>query len=251
MKRSPAALFLLFLMLSACISNNSSRDVSSEEKAVTYLEMGVRYMEIGDLKVAKESLEKALYWDSGNAEVQDALAVLYERIQEPENADSHYRASLRIDSENPQVENNYGRFLCEQGQFEEGLRYLESAVNRPLNNRKWFALTNAGRCLLKEGDKRKAEGYFREALQLQEDYAPALLEMLKMTYRNGQYLSAKAFLQRYQGLIQSYTAELLWYGMQIERALEHRTLAEQYRRRLLKDFPISEEANRVKNTITD
>jgi type IV pilus assembly protein PilF len=246
-----AVLSLALISLSACISDSPSHDVSSEEKAVTYLEMGVRYMEIGDLKVAKENLEKALYWDSSNAEVQDAIAVLYEKIQEPQNASQHYQAALRIDPENPQLQNNYGRFLCDQGQIDDGLNYLEAAVNKPLNNRKWFALTNAGRCLLKQGDKRKAESYFRLALQLQDDYAPALLEMLKMTYRNGQYLSAKAFFQRYQGLISGYSAELLWYGMQIERALEHRTLAEQYRRRLLNDFPTSEEANRAKNSIND
>lgn len=251
MKLSWGVIVFLSLITCACISTGPAESTTSEEKAITYLEMGVRYMEMGELRTAKESLEKALDWDSNNASIHDAIAVLSERIAEPDNAASHYRSSLRIDDENPQTQNNYGRFLCEQGQFEEGMRYLESAVNMPLNNRKWFALTNAGRCILKQGDKIKAEAYFREALLLQSDYAPALLEMLKISYSSGQYLSARAFLQRYQGNVTVYNAESLWYGMQVERALEHRSLAEQYRKKLLTDYPLSEEASRVLHTVSE
>ncbi len=250
--QAPRIVFsLLLLSVTACVSDSPSSATSSEEKAITYLEMGVRYMEIGELKVAKENLEKALDEDSGNAEVHNAAAVLYERIRDPEAASSHYQTSLRLDADNPQIQNNYGRFLCEQGQFEEGMQYLESAVNMPLNSRPWFALTNAGRCLLKRGDKRKAEQYFRQALQLQNDYPPALLEMLKLTYRSGQYLSAQAFLQRYHSAMAGHTPESLWYGMQIEGVLEHKALAEQYRKRLVNEFPTSEEANRIKHSVND
>ncbi len=243
--------FIIILSTTACVSDGGSSATSSEEKAITYLEMGVRYMEIGELKVAKENLEKALDEDSSNAEVHNAAAVLYERIRDPDAASSHYQTSLRLDAENPQIQNNYGRFLCEQGQLDEGLYYLEAAVAMPLNNRQWFALTNAGRCLLKKGEKRKAEQYFRQALQLQSDYAPALLEMLKIAYRSGQYLSAQGFLQRYQIAMSGHTPESLWYGMQIEGVLEHKALADQYRKRLLNDFPTSEEAKRIKHSVND
>jgi type IV pilus assembly protein PilF len=235
----------MVIFLTACVDDSPSRNVSSEEKASTYLDMGVRYLEMGQLKFAKENLEKALDLNSSNADIHDATAVLYERLKEPEQARKHYEISLQISADNPQSQNNYGRFLCEQGNYTEGLLHLNLALKMPLNNRRWFALTNTGRCLLQQGDKTQAEAYFREALLLQNDYPPALLEMLKISYHEAKYLSAEAFLQRYQNVAE-LTAETLWYAVQIEFALEHKALAETYRSRLWSEFPVSEEAKRLR-----
>jgi type IV pilus assembly protein PilF len=237
-------------LLTACVSDSPSTNVTSAEKAQTYLTMGIRYMDMGELKIAKENLEKALDWDSNNPDIHNAAAALYERIREPENAKSHYQTSLRLDPENPQTQNNYGRFLCESGAVAEGLDHLNTALNMPLNSRRWFALTNAGRCLLKQGQQQQAESYFREALLQQGDYPPALLEMLKISYDDGKYLPAKAFLQRYQ-TVAAPTPEFLWYAMQIESALDHKAIAQQYRSALLTQFPNSDEAKRVATAISD
>lgn len=250
MKAQVIVFCLTAVFLTACVSDGGTTSATSEEKAVTYLDMGVRYMSMGELKFAKENLEKALDMDSGNADIHNAAAALYEKLQEPDNARSHYQTALRIDSENPQSQNNYGRFLCESGAQAEGLEHLNKALAMPLNNRRWFALTNAGRCLLKQGQKTQAEAYFREALQLEADYEPALLELLKIAYNDRNYLSAKAFLQRHQS-VSKPSAESLWYAMQIEYALGHKNLAEQYKTSLLNDFPAAEEANRVRTAISD
>lgn len=250
MKSQVMIFCLTAMLLTACADDGSVKNVTSEEKAAVYLDMGVRYMEIGELKSAKENLEKALDWDSSNPEIHNAAAALYEQIKEPDAARSHYETSLRLDTENPQSQNNYGRFLCETGSLAEGLQHLNTALNMPLNNRRWFALTNAGRCLLKQGQKSQAEAYFREALQLQTDYSPALLELLKINYNDANYLSAKAFMQRFQH-VSPPTPEFLWYAMQIELALDHKGLAEKYKNSLLNDFPSSEEALRVKTAISD
>jgi type IV pilus assembly protein PilF len=72
--------------------------------------------------------------------------------------------------------------------------------------------------------------------------------MMKISYNDAKYLSAKAFLQRYQNIAQP-APDFLWYAMQIETALEHKNLAQQYKNALLNDFPSSEEAMRVKTSI--
>jgi type IV pilus assembly protein PilF len=244
-------LIMVSLSLIACSWDNSaSSKMSNAEKATTYLDMGVRYMEIGQLKSAKENLEKALDLETSNADMYNALAVLNEKLKEPNNARQYYEKSLNIDPNNPQSQNNYGRYLCEQGNYAEGMIHLNIALNMPLNNRRWFALTNAGRCLLKQGDKIQAEAYFRESLLLQPNYHPALLEMLKLSFHEGKTLSAQAFLQRYQSLT-GMDAEALWYAIQIELALDHKTIADKYRYQLLNEFPMSEEAKRIRNAINN
>ena len=234
----------LSLCLAACVNANPKKDVSSDEKAKVYLKMGVRYMEIGQLGIAKENLEKALDFDSSNANIHNAIAVLYERIKRFDDAKYHYQKAVSLDEENPQPKNNYGRFLCELGDYQGGLAHLNVALNMPLNRRKWFALTNAGICKVKEGNSQQAEAYFREALNQNPNYAPALMEMQKISYHQRNYMSARAFLQRYLSVAPE-NAETLWYAYQNERSLGNSQKAEEYRSKLLNKFPNSAEAKKI------
>ena len=196
------------------------------------------------LSVAKEHLEKAHDLDSGNAEVLNALAFLYEKLRQPEEAKVLYEDAFDSAPENLGVLNNFGRFLCEQGEYGRGMSYLKQAISSPLNNRLWLALTNAGRCELAQGHDDAAEAYFKQTLQLQAFYAPALLEMQKISYKKAEYWRAKGYLGRYLSA-GKHTAETLWYAYQTERALSHSSAAEEYRKMLLETFPLSEEAKQI------
>jgi type IV pilus assembly protein PilF len=234
----------LALSLIACVQVNPPRDVSDQEQAEIYLKMGVRYLEMGQLEIAKDKLEKSVDLDSGNSDAHNALAVLYERIKRLDDADDHYQRAVSANAEKPQPRNNYGRFLCELGQYEAGLAHLSVAFNMPLNTRKWFSLTNAGLCYLKQNQMREAEDYFRKALKEHPGYAPALLEMQKMSYRFHRYMSARAFLQRYLS-VRPDSPVSLWYGYRTELGLNNQELAQKYRNTLLTKFPDSAEAQRV------
>ena len=232
------------LFLIACVQVNPPRDVSSEEQASIYLKIGVRYLGLGQLNIAKEKLEKSVDLDSSNGDAHNALAVLYEKIKRPSDAKYHFQRAVSENDESPQPRNNYGRFLCDQGEYEEGLAHLAVAFNMPLNSRKWFAFTNAGLCYLKQNKMREAESYFRKALEVHPQYPPALLEMLKMSYRFHKFMSARAFLQRYFS-VSPESADALWYGYRIELGLENRSKAGNYRTKLLTQFPDSKEAQRI------
>jgi len=234
----------LFIFLIACVQVNPPREVSSEEQSGIYLKIGVRYLGMRQLAIAKEKLEKAVDLDSSNSEAHNALAVLYEEIKRPDDARYHYKRAISEDEESSQARNNYGRFLCEQGEYDKGLAQLRIAFTMPLNSRKWFAFTNAGLCYLKQNKMKEAENSFRNALKVNPNYPPALLEMQKMSYRFHKYMSAKAFLQRFLS-VSPETPVSLWYAYRTELGLKNKAAAEEYRTELLTKFPDSEEAQRV------
>ncbi len=241
--------FFLALMLSACMAENPlGHEASTDERAQVQLQLGVRYLEMGMLTEAREKLLNAERYDSQNAEVQDALAVLSERLGQREDADHHYRRAIELNPQSYSSKNNYGRFLCETGRFDEGFKLLQEALDNPLNNRKWYAQTNIGLCYLKQGQTDLAEQAFRHALQYQPDYAPALQQMQKISYQNGRYMSARAFLQRYLAVAE-HTPETLWVGWQTERALGNQAMAEKYRNQLLTRFPASKQAQQARKAI--
>nr|WP_305906626.1 type IV pilus biogenesis/stability protein PilW [Methylomarinum sp. Ch1-1]MDP4519319.1 type IV pilus biogenesis/stability protein PilW [Methylomarinum sp. Ch1-1] len=231
------------------MSSSGSKDaLSDQEQAALNLQMGTRYLDMGMLQVAKEKLEKARELDSGNANIYNALAVLHERIEQFGAAREYYQEALALDPDNPSSKNNYGRFLCEQGNYSEGVVLLEQTVQMPLNNRKWIAFTNLGLCYVQLNQSEQAERAFRQALELQPDYAPALLEMQRISYQQRNYMSARAFLERYLGVSQ-HTPKTLWIAVQTERALGNRKLVEKYQQQLLTLFPGSEQAQQVRTAV--
>ncbi len=240
---------LICLLVNACAGNQGSKDyMSDEKKAALYLQMGVRYLEMDMLKPAKENLELAEQMDANNADTHNALGVLYERMKQYQKTRDQYQQALELDAENAEIKNNYGRYLCERGEYEKGVQLLTQALAMPLNNRKWFAYTNLGRCKLNQGDQQKAENFFRQALQENKAYTPALFEMQKISYRSGKYMSARAFMQRYLSSAK-HNSESLWYAVQTERALGNKQTADEYRELLFKLFPASKEADQLKTAV--
>lgn len=230
------------------VPNVSGDSMSDADKAVLYMQMGSRYMDMDMLDVAKEKLESAVRLDSGNADIRNAMGVFYERIKDYDAAASNYESAVGKAPNNFNIKTNYGRFLCDRGDYQKGLEVLRQALELPMNNRQWFALTNIGVCYVKQNDLRQGEDYLRQALQLQADFPPALLEMLKVSYRDRQFMSARAFLERYLG-VAKHTPETLWYAFQTERALGNGNLAEAYGEQLLSTFPSSKEAQDIKTAL--
>jgi len=241
-------IILSYLLLSACLSTTEQHThLSKDKQADLYLQMGTRYLEMNMLKIAKDKLQTALSLDPNNAEIYNTLGVMYERLNQFESAQQAYSTAFSLDQNNPGINNNYGRFLCDRGDDQTAKKLLQEAIDMPLNNRKWFAYTNLGRCELKNGQQAIAETYFRQALRLNKDYPPALVALQKISYNAKKYMSARAFLERYLA-VANHTPETLWYGLQTERALGNSKIAENYQEKLFRLFPTSKQAQQLKAT---
>lgn len=233
----------------ALIPDFGDDGMSTSEKANLNLQMGVRYLEMNMLEVAKEKLETAYTLDSRNPEILNALAIYYERMKNDDEAADYYESAINKAPDNYSIKNNYGRFLCERNRQEKGLSLLQESLDSPLNKRPWLALTNIGICRLQQKDVTQAEDHFRRALQANPEYPPALQEMMKISYNKQQYMSARAFLERYLA-VAKHSPETLWYGFQTERALGNSQGADSYKEQLIMTFPTSTEANQVKSAIS-
>lgn len=96
-------------------------------------------------------------------------------------------------------------------------------------------------CTNKSSDPEKAEQYFRTVLEIDPNYTPALLNMVRTAYEQGNYLSARGYLQRYEQ-VAPYSAEGLWLGVRVEDALKDRNASGRYGLLLKNNFPDSAQA---------
>jgi type IV pilus assembly protein PilF len=236
------SLGLSAILLSSCALFGS--DNAPDKPSEVYLQLGVRYLDLNRLELAKQNLQKAIEKDSANAKAYNALGYLNEKINHFDEARKHYETALGLEPDDIAIQNNYGRFMCERREFEKGLAMLKRATDNLLNDRPWIGYTNTARCHLGMGQRQEAINLLKQALDNNQQYPAALFEMQKISYQMGDYQAAKEYLQRY--LVEGkHTAETLWLAYQTEQVLGNHALANEYRALLLDKFPLSNEAKQV------
>ena len=83
---------------------------------------------------------------------------------------------------------------------------------------------NAGNCARSAGDLKRAEENFRKALAVKPRFGEALFQMADLEYSQTEYMSARAFLERYLEVGRTSPATL-WLGVRIERGLGNKAQA--------------------------
>jgi type IV pilus assembly protein PilF len=237
-------ILITLLFLVACASTPKDSDDSSRKAAVTNTELGRSYMENGRYEIALEKFKRAVAHDQTYAPAHTMLGVLYETIGETEKAGAEYKLAVHYAPENGDVNNNYGAYLCGTGNGKEADKYFIAAMDDPFYTTPAVALANAGSCALARGDLDKAETFLRQSLDYDGNLGAALLPMSEVSYRQGSFLRARAFLQRYEA-VGAMNEESLSLGFEIESKLGDDESAERYRIELLERYPGSTQAGRI------
>jgi type IV pilus assembly protein PilF len=237
-----------FLMMAGCVTSTTTNTTTFEETddaASQYYQLGARYYRNGNYNLARERLERALELDPKMANAHYTLALTYEQLENIRLATEHYNEAVSVAPDNFDARNAYAVFLCRQQQFDEAVKQFDRAVKVRVNDNPEVMLTNAGACMTQKPDYKKAEEYFRAALQRRPSYCVALLQLAALKHKTDENLHARAFLQRYLSCDKA-SAEVLYLGMQIEKSLGDDRAISDYMNQLLTDFPESLEAKRAR-----
>jgi type IV pilus assembly protein PilF len=217
--------------------------------ADVYIQLAVEYLRNNTYSVALQNAKKAVIVSPDYATAHNVLGVVYQRIGEREQAEKHFRKAVALDPRDPFALNAYGGFLCAGKRFDEADAMFRRALENPLYQTPWVALTNAGMCAAQAGRRDQAEAYLRKGLQANGKFAPALLKMADISYEQGNMLSARAYLQRYAEVAEP-TAESLWLGIRAERALGDRDQEASYSLLLRARYPDSNEVQLLNESRT-
>ncbi len=244
MMRAVLTGLVLSWLLVACASSgggysgNKADDMSDPAEVNTQL--GIQYMRRGMYDASLEKLKKAIGQNPDLQLAQVSLAILYERLGEEDLAASHYRKAYQINEKDPVTLNAYGQYLCRNGDLNKADRMFRAAAQDPLYQYPEMIYTNAGICARKGADLAQAESYFREALQHNPKYRPALQEMARSSFASKEYLATRAYLQRLQALT-PLSPEFLWIGVRAESAMHNRDAMASYALALKNRYPEAEE----------
>lgn len=244
--RSPRPVSLILAMLvvvGGCASVPGPSEEDQRKAAQINAQLGANYLQQGSLELANEKLKKALAQDDDNVDAHATYALLQMQLGKPAQARRHFREALSLAPDDPQLHNNYGTFLCDQGDYDAGIEQFLRAANNRLYNTPEYAFANAGICAIDAGQPQKARGYLRQALEIEPNLPSALRELAELEYRTGRNASARRYLERYHQTVRPSASTLL-LATRVERRLGNDDVAEGYGRKLLRQYPDSEEAAR-------
>jgi len=242
-----ASAICLFLM-AGCISSTTgsiTEPVRDDEDAsqLNY-QLGARYYQQGSYELARDRLLLATEIDPKMAVAHTTLALTYEALDNNRLATESYERAVRAAPKDFSVHNAYAVFLCRQKDFQQARKFFDKAASHPENDDSEVTLTNAGVCLTQQPDLVVAEQYFRLALERKTNYPDALLQLCLLKFQNKDYLSARAFLQRFIST-NAPNASILYLASRIEDLLDNDRGRIEFEDQLIREFPTSPEARKV------
>jgi type IV pilus assembly protein PilF len=224
------ALCLLAAALAGCAGNavqgGSSQELKTasdqtvtEKRAAIRLQLAVGYFQDGKYEVALDEVKQAIATNPNSADAYGLRALIYSQMGEVTLADENYQRALRLAPANPDLSNNYGSFLCQNGRGAQAMPYFDAALKNPVYQSPVKALLNAGSCSLKLKKFDAAERYLLDALRYEPDHPITNASLARVYYERRDYQRAGFFMNRVKSsaTLDSLSAEVLWLAVRIDR----------------------------------
>jgi len=227
------------------VRQDSSQPLTVAEpraRAKIHTELGALYFQGGNPAAAIDHLGQALEIDGNYFQALSVRGLVYASLREFAKADHDFTEALARAPNDPEVNNNYGWFLCETGKQREAIAYFDRALRDPLYDTPDLALTNAGNCLVKLGDADQAMSYYLQALRVSRSGAVgARIGLAGLIHKRGNSAEARVYLNEALRMMEQPTAEALWLGIRIERKLGDRAAESGFAAQLRSRYPTSNE----------
>lgn len=211
-----------------------------QQSAKVHTELAALYMLEGRYAVALEETQIAIDTDSTYAPAYNVLALVHMQLGENRLAEENFSKALRYSPSDPEIFNNYGWFLCQEGREKQGIEYLMAAAKNPLYQTPTKPYTNAGMCAIGIKDYKLAETYLSTAMRLDGTNTLALFWLADAIYKQGRPVEARQFIAQLEKSLE-LPAEATWLALRIERKLGNREAEARYTARLKRVFPTSPE----------
>jgi type IV pilus assembly protein PilF len=199
----------------------ASDQTPNDKRASIRMQLAIGYFQEGNYTVALDEIKQAIAIDPELADAYGVRALIYSRMGEMNLADENFQRAMRLAPRNPELNNNYGSFLCQNDRLTQGIAQFDIALKNPMYQSPIKALINAGSCSIKLKNYDAAERYLLDALRYDAN-APAITGALaRVYYERRDYQRAGFFINRLLSVSKPETmsADALWLAARIQRKL--------------------------------
>ena len=209
-------------------------------RARIHTELASLYFERGNMSVALESLRIATAADPTYALAHGMFGLVYMELKEHKLAEESFGRGLSLAPQDPDLNHNYGWFLCQTQREKDAIKYFMQAIRNPLYATPGRSFAAAGICSMRQNELKDAEQYFLRALQIDAQDPSSLLQLGQIRYRQNNFEDARQLVMRFNKIVEP-TPESLWLALRVERRLGERIAEANFAGQLRRRYPGSRE----------
>lgn len=198
------SVIMLVSILSGCLSTQTGSSSSVPDPfaaAKNRLALGLTYLKSNNFQQAKFNIDKALDFAPRYADAHYGLAYYYQQVGENKLADESYLIALNLDSENAEIANSYGAFLCAQERYEEAEAYFNIAIDNQSYLSTSQSYENLAICSQSQGDTFAAIDYLNKALNFEPTRQKSLYLLAELYASQNQHEKAQATIKSYERVV--------------------------------------------------
>lgn len=199
----------------------ASDRTAAQRKVDIRMQLAAGYFQQGQYPVALDEVKLALAADPNHAEAYGMRGLIYQQMGETGLAEDNFVRARKLAPGSPELANNYGSFLCQNGRVKEALPLFDAALNNRAYRTPASAANNAGSCALKIKDYASAERYLLQAMQLTPDLPATNANLARMYFEKGDHVRAGFYIARLNKVakMESLTADVLWLAIKVQHKL--------------------------------
>jgi type IV pilus assembly protein PilF len=139
---------------------------SPRNRARIHTELATAYYARGNMSVALEELRTAVTADPTYATAHGVYGLVYMELRENALAEQSFERALSYAPDDPDINHNYGWFLCQTGHERRAMPFFRRALANPLYTTPARSYAAAGTCALRIGDLSAADDNLERALRI-------------------------------------------------------------------------------------
>ncbi len=235
-------ILLLSMTISSCVTTERGGIGSKVEPSKALkdtVQLARVYIREGKWNAAKKHLKTALELDDSNAEIYEAMALVFQNTGEIELAEKNYKQSIKLESKAARVRNNYAAFLYKQNRYDEAVEQLEKVVGDTLYNNRAAAFVNLGRSYIQLDDLEKARDAFRRSYLMNRSDIPLTFELADVHFQLADYPIAQQYYDAYRNQVKQQPARALWLGIRLAEKFGNKDAVASYSMALKNMYPTS------------
>ena len=224
--------------------SSAASENDNQRRAKIRTELAASYFVEGNPAVALDEIATALKADSSYAPAYSVRGLVQLSLGENEAGESSFRKALELAPNDPEINNNYGWFLCKTAREKDSFAYFMSAIKNPLYQTPERSWVNSGLCAMQIKDYKRAEEFLHKANVPGRAGYVALYPLALLEFERGTYRQARGWVAELHRVAES-SAESLWLALRIERKLGDRSAEGSYSAQLRRRFPDSKETREL------
>lgn len=216
----------------------------AQQRAKAHVELGMEYLQTARVSVALDEARQAIQSDGTYALGYNLMGLVLMILKDDRGAEENFRRAISLAPGEPEINNNYGWFLCQAGREAESIPYFVAASNAQLYSTPSKPLTNAGICSLSIKDDKAAEGFLNQALRADPTNIDAQFLLADIAYRDNRLEEARARLNDIHRRVEP-SRQTAWLGLRVERKLGDREAENRYAGEIRRRFRESPEYRKL------